>query len=382
MPLADRKIAIFYAFFKCRGGGEKLIFALRNHLQADLWAGSINFDEFNQQKTDSFSQELFSPNYQLEYLHKDGKFPGLMHLKRLWNLAFNNKIKELTKYDLVLISGNVFFVAERLKKLNPNLKIINYCNTPPRPFTDQEQTKAQKLPFFLHPLYKLAARIIRSYYTKDLKQADLIIANSQNIQNRLQKYLRVESQPIFVPVNTGKFGYLSTGDYYLSHSRLEDMKRIRLIVEAFADMPDKKLVICSTGPLEGWIKEQIKTRNLTNITFEGLVSDERLAELVGNCLTGITIPVDEDAGIVQCELMAAGKPVIGVAEGGLLETIVDGKTGFLLPANPTKEDLIQVVQELTPKKAAGMKEACIQHAKQYDESVFYEKIDQALDTIL
>jgi len=80
-------------------------------------------------------------------------------------------------------------------------------------------------------------------------------------------------------------------------------------------MKNKKLVICSTGPLHNWFEEQIKMRNLDNILFEGFVSDERLSELIGNCYAGIYIPVDEDFGMTQIELMAAGKPVIGVEEG-------------------------------------------------------------------
>jgi glycosyltransferase involved in cell wall biosynthesis len=223
---------------------------------------------------------------------------------------------------------------------------------------------------------------MRRQYQKDLEAMDLVLSNSQNIRGRLQEYLQIDSQPIYPPVDTTKFQYQSTGDYFLSHSRLEDMKRIRLIVEAFAKMPEKKLVICSTGPLEGWIKEQIATRNLQNITFEGLVSNERLEELVGNCLTGIVIPVDEDAGIVQCELMAAGKPVIGVAEGGIKETVIDGKTGFLLPANPSVEDLIQTIQNLTPEKAKSMKKDCVEHARQFDSSVFYKKMDREIEKLL
>lgn len=373
-----KKIAIFYAFFKCRGGAEKLIFALRNHLQADLWVGAVDFDEFNPSKTDSFSRELFNPDHRLEYLHKDGKIPGLLHLKRFWNFRFNRKIKELKKYDLVIFSGNVFF-AQRLVQ---GPKKVNYCHTPPRPFTDQLESKARKLPFFLRPLYRFLAKIIQSEYRKDLEAMDLVLTNSKNIQGRLESYFNLNSTPIYPPTDTGKFQYRSTGNYFLSHSRLEDMKRIRLIVEAFARMPDKKLVICSTGPLEGWVKEQIATRNLHNITFEGLVSNERLEELVGNCLTGIVIPVDEDAGIVQCELMAAGKPVIGVAEGGIKETVVDGKTGFLIPANPKVEDLIEVVEGLTPGKAKSMKDDCIKYAKQFDSSVFFEKIDRELSQFL
>ena len=143
-------------------------------------------------------------------------------------------------------------------------------------------------------------------------------------------------------------------------------------------MPDKKLIIASGGPMAGWVKEQIKTRNLTNITYEGIVSDERLGELVGNCIAGIMIPVNEDAGITQCEIMAAGKPVIGVNEGGLKETVIDGKTGVLIKENPELDDVIKAVQNMTPELALSMKEASIAQAKKFDSSVFFHKMDEEL----
>ncbi len=295
--LTNKKIAIFHAFFKARGGAEKFVLQLRDYYQADLFVGAVRTDLFYPENTsDSFSQELFDPRFELIYLHQDGKIPILFHLKRLWYFLYSNQLKKLEKYDLVIFSGNVFFVQSRLKQP----KLVTYCHTPPRSFTDQQNIKTSKLPFFLRPFFRLAGKLIMFQYKRDLEKMDLVLSNSNNIQSRLQKYVGLDSRPIYPPVNTHKFLYQSTGDYFLSHSRLEEIKRIPLIVEAFAQMPKKKLVICSSGPLEDWIKKQIETRKLTNIVFEGLVTNERLEHLIGNCLAGIVIPVDEDAGIVQC----------------------------------------------------------------------------------
>ena len=53
------KIALFHAFFFHKGGGEKLIFDLRGHLNADLFASSVYFENYGREKEDSFSKELF-----------------------------------------------------------------------------------------------------------------------------------------------------------------------------------------------------------------------------------------------------------------------------------------------------------------------------------
>ncbi len=50
----------------------------------------------------------------------------------------------------------------------------------------------------------------------------------------------------------------------------------------------------------------------------------------------------EDFGLVPVEAMAAGKPVIALAEGGVLETVVEGKTGVLF-GEPTVESLTKAI---------------------------------------
>jgi len=48
---------------------------------------------------------------------------------------------------------------------------------------------------------------------------------------------------LYPPVDTGKFKYIDTKEYYLSFARLADAKRVDRVVEAFKKMPDKKLVV-------------------------------------------------------------------------------------------------------------------------------------------
>ncbi len=374
------KIAILHAFFRPKGGGENFTFDLRNHLKADLFAGGIDVDIWSRDKIgqDSFVTNLYDNNYQLTYLHKESNIPIWRKIKRQLYFKFSPKIRKLNKYDIVFFSGNIAGVAGRL---DPKVKKIMYCHTPPRPFTDRLEQRLESAPGWKRPWMKQFARWVRAEYRKELDHMDVIMTNSVNIQNRLKKFIKHDSQVVYPPVKTNRFQHISQGDYFLSYGRLEDLKRMKLIVETFAQNPDKKLVICSTGPLKDWIQDQITTRNLTNITFEGLVSDERLAELVGKCLAGIYIPVQEDFGIIQCELMAAGKPVIGVQEGGLLETVIDKQTGILIPSNPSIKDLSKAITELTPKKALAMKTASIKQAKKFDESVFYDQVNKIIKSI-
>ena len=74
------------------------------------------------------------------------------------------------------------------------------------------------------------------------------------------------------------------------------------------------------------------------------IKDKELKNLIGNAIATIYIPIDEDFGMSPVESMAAGKPVIGSGEGGLLETVVHDQTGWLLSPNPSAEELIQILK--------------------------------------
>ncbi|MBN2702197.1 MAG: glycosyltransferase, partial [Methylothermaceae bacterium] len=112
----------------------------------------------------------------------------------------------------------------------------------------------------------------------------------------------------------------------------------------------------------------------SNIQFVGWVDDEGLRCLIGRAVATIYLPRDEDFGMSPVESMAAGKPVIGVAEGGVLETVVDGKTGILLPPDPSPEAVCQAVKRLGPVRARTMREACEIRARRFDRQVFLDRM--------
>jgi glycosyltransferase involved in cell wall biosynthesis len=62
----------------------------------------------------------------------------------------------------------------------------------------------------------------------------------------------------------------------------------------------------------------------------GGISDQQLVELYNQALMTVYAPVREPFGLVAIESMACGTPVIGVNDGGLTETILDGQVGRLV----------------------------------------------------
>jgi len=373
---AAKKIAVFHAVFNSsiKGGGERLPLEIRNHFKTDLVAGSIDTEAWGKENSDqdSFVDSLWREDLGFHCLARESRIPGWRRIKRNFVFRFAPRTKRLNRYDLVIFSGDPARIPRRIS----TPKKVLYCHTPPRHLTDQKQDFLRKIPGLLRSLADLCVRRDLKRYIRDIRLMDLVIANSQNTRRRLLEYCGIPSQVVFPAVFSDQFTFLGQKDYYLSYARLDEWKRIRLIVAAFKRMPEKKLIVASSGPMRKWLEKEIM--GCANITYVGQVSDERLARLLGHCIAGIYIPVNEDAGITPCELMAAGKPVIGVREGGLLETVIDRKTGVLIPAAPTVEDLIRAVIWLTPARALAMKEACLRRSRKYSKSKFFKKLADAI----
>jgi glycosyltransferase involved in cell wall biosynthesis len=383
--MSKSKIAVFHHFLlsHCKGGGEKLMLDVSEYFNTSFWAGSVDVDAWDSEKTqDSFTNALGQREF--NYLHEESHIFGWKYIKRQLAFILSPKIKELAKNDIVIFSfGNIAFVPQRVKKINPNCKTIAYIHTPPRIFTDQYQSVLSNIAWYKKPLFKIFTRLVLFNFNRSVKACDHVITNSENIKNRLLKYCKIRADSVIFPlVDTDKFYNKDSKDFYLSHARLEPLKRIDLIVKAFEKMPDKNLIITSGGPLSSWVQEYIKSNNITNIDFQGRVSDEVRDELMATCKAGIYIPIDEDAGITQLEFMACGKPVIGVKDGGLIESIIDGKTGILMSKDPTVQELINTINQTTDVSLQAMKEDCITQAKLFDKKVFFNKFDNVINEIL
>ena len=251
-------------------------------------------------------------------------------------------------------------------------KKIYYCHTPPRYVYDFKKVYLQRTPIASRPFLSAGISWLRWEYASALSQMDIIVANSQNVQHRLREHAGFDSVVVHPPIDVKRFRWLGDMGYFVSLARLEPNKRVDLIIRAFLQMPDQRLVVLSGG------SEMDNLRKLaagaTNIHFTGWQSDQELREWIGNARAAIYLPMDEDFGMSPVEAMAAGKPVIGVAEGGLLETIVSGETGQLLEPPPKVEALIRSVMDLTSKHALEMRQSCEARARIFSRENFLDNM--------
>ncbi|MER0240303.1 glycosyltransferase [Fulvimarina sp. MAC8] len=349
-------LAIFHDYFGIKGGGERLALTLANAFEADLFYGYRQPESYEPSMFPAHAVDLALP----AFLRR----PGI----RAASLAARFRLSRSTAnpYATRVFSGVAAPFAVPLKSRGG--KNIYYCHTPPRFLYDQKD-------FFLKDqggsfAKRLALSRFEAGYRNAVDRMDVIVANSRNIQGRISHYLGRDSVVVYPPCDTHRFQYLRQGDYYLSTARVSGLKRVGSIVEAFLNMPEKRLIVASGG--EELANVRRRAAGARNIEFFGWVKEAELQRLVGNAIATLYGPVDEDFGISPVESMAAGKPVIGVAEGGLKETILHDETGFLLPAGFKPDDIAAAVTTLTPERALAMRSACEKQAEQFSLARFLE----------
>jgi len=359
-----QKTLVLHDYFESLEGGGRLSSILAQHLPADIAYGFAR-------KKHPFLQSITTQH--------DVQAYSRLPLWRQFKLsrAFSQNLPFLKNYAHVIYSG---FYTPLAVTASKGYNIF-YCHTPPRFIYDQRDFYLQQIPFALRPLLLSFINYLQPRYEFAIHAMDKIVANSHNVQGRIQNYLHKDSIIIAPPCETARFQWKGQDSYYLSTARLDPLKRVDKIILAFLKMPNKQLVITSDGSESAYLRKL--AQNAPNIQFTGAVSDEKLAELIGYATAIIYIAKDEDFGMSPLEAMAAGKPVIGVAEGGLLETIIPDETGILIdsPLNDPIfiENICDAVHKMNINQALKLRTACEKQAKRFDTAVFIEKMHGILN---
>lgn len=360
------KIAIVHDDLVRKGGAEQVALSFK-HAFPEAPVYTLTYDALNtypefyehEIKTSWFGKFIKSEKNMKRYY-----FPlGILAMQQL----------DLRGYHVILQSTTH---CAKYIKCDPAALVITYCHNPFRlVWSTDSYEKVRNAGFFKKKLYQKVISYLKNIDLKFARRTDWFITNSQEVVPRIKMaYKPVHDIAVInPPVKCSNFYVANTiDDYYLVVSRFESYKKVDLVIEAFNEMPDKKLVIVGKGSRE----KEIKAKAGSNITFLNGLSAVDLAGLYAHCKAFI-FPQLEDYGITPLEANASGRPVIAYGKGGVLDTMIPFKENSrrstaIFFDEQTKDALINAIRlfESVPFDPQFIRE----HAETFDESRFIEKI--------
>lgn len=286
---------------------------------------------------------------------------------------------DLSQYDLVISSSHC--VAKGVLT-GPDQLHISYVYTPMR-YAWESQHEYLATAGLDRGLKGMCARWmlhkLRLWDVRSSHGVDSFVASSHFIARRIWKTYRRRSRVIYPPVNTGAFTVgTKREEFYLTASRLVPYKKIDALVDAFALMRDKRLVVIGDGPE----MKRLSAKATPNVTLLGYQSFDALRDFMGRA-RAFLFASREDFGIVMVEAQAAGTPVIAFGRGGALEIVrgleADKPTGVLFNEQ-TPAAVVEAVQTFERQEHVIDTCACRENSLRFDVTRFHrEFFEHAID---
>lgn len=171
-----------------------------------------------------------------------------------------------------------------------------------------------------------------------IPEARKVFANSKTVAERLRRYNRIESEPLYhPPPRAERLRAGATGDYIFYPSRLEPQKRQELLIEAMSHTRTRVRAVFAGGARDmrryAGLIERFDVSD--RVELRGFVGEDEMIELYAEALGVCYLPFDEDYGYVTLEAMLSAKAVV-VAEdgGGATEFVDDGVDGYVAEPDP------------------------------------------------
>ncbi len=360
------KIALVYDWLTNQGGGERALYALHKAFPNAPIYTSVYIPE---------AMTLFKDaDVRTTYLQRLPRFLRKRHqlFPMLRPRAFRKL--DLSEYDIIISMGSA--EAKAVRKRQGALH-INYCFTPIRYYwSHYDEYKQNPGLGFLNPLVRAVIPLFVAAMRKsDLQAAssvDHYISISSAISERIRTYYNKEASAIiYPPVDMTRFrpldiskprkGFIITGrqvGYKRMDLAIAACNKLGVPLTLMGNGAEHKKLVAIAGPTVKFVVGTVGSND--NELEHALASAE-----------GFLNPQDEDFGITHIEAMAAGCPVVALAKGGALDTMIEGKTGVFIQEQ-TVDALAAGMQKLQATRFAP--KVLQMHAEQFSEERFMQEI--------
>jgi glycosyltransferase involved in cell wall biosynthesis len=210
--------------------------------------------------------------------------------------------------------------------------------------------------------------LLKAYDYNAAIKATQITANSKYTRSNAERVYRRQVSVCPPGVDAGKFqpGESERERLVLSVGALTPFKGFDFIIQAIgttgeAQRPPLLIISNYQEPRELAFLTALAAQCKVQVEFRANVSDAELQGWYARAGCMAYAPVREPFGLAALEAMAAGAPVVGVNEGGVRETIVDGVTGVLAPRNAAEfgQRIMEVLRD--PRRAERYTAAARKH---------------------
>ncbi len=358
------------------GGVDRVILKIAQHYDAKIYTleydKSKAFPEFADLDVEVFGKKDLS-NKVLPYRASQGF--------RYGTGFYSLKIKE--DYDVL---NPHISPSEWIR--HKNERVLWYCHTPPREVYDLYEVRMHGRSTTDKLVYAAMVKSYRFIAGGVVKKLEAIATNSDNTKGRIKKYFNRDATVINPGIDFENFHNSGDENFFFYPSRIVANKRQDMVVEAFRQFCKKhkdgkyKLVLAgsvSDDPEHKAYLEKIKKMAYgLNVKIYPNISDSKLHSLYSTCTAVLFSAINEDYGFIPLEAMSSSKPIISVNEGGPKETILDGKTGFLVhSASSMAEKMGKIAED--PAAAEEMGRAGRKHVEaNYTWESFFKKLDPML----
>jgi glycosyltransferase involved in cell wall biosynthesis len=254
---------------------------------------------------------------------------------------------------------------------------VVYCHNPARWLYQTAQYTGRSKVASLAAA-RLGSRPLRRWDYRAGHSADAYLVNSRVVRRRVRAIYGFDADVVEPPITMDPKGTQSPVEgvhdgFFLCVSRLLRYKNVEAIIEAFANLPDERLVIVGSGPMESHLKSMLPW----NVELVGSVDESELRWLYAKCRALVAASY-EDFGLTPVEAMAFGKPSAVLRYGGFLETVIEYETGVFFDT-PTAPAIRHAVGELQQK--SFVPDLLTKRSEEYSQARFGERLHSAVASV-
>lgn len=361
-PMKQPRVALIHDYLTQFGGAEETLKAITElYPDAPIYTGiykTQNTPEFLKKKTIISAKGFFFETFSKYFT---------------WLMPFVFEGFDLRNYDLIISDGTAW---PKGVLTTPDQLHIAYIHTPPRFLYGYSVESTKRNAWYFKPAVTIIDHYLRIWDFNAAQRPNFLLANSKEVQRRIQKFYKRDAKVINPPVeiNIPKSD-VTEGQYYLAIGRLVAYKNFDLLIKAF-NKTGLNLTIVGTGPEE----KKLKRASGKNIKFAGRVSDNEKHKLLRNALGVINIVSNEDFGIVPIEAFAHGKPVLAHKSGGHLETVKENVNGMFIEDLSVKSLVTKIKEfDTTIREEKFDSKKIKEGAKEYSKERFKKEFKDFVD---